>query len=52
MAAVQLAGAGVRAAATLVRINLSTVDVDDERLGRVNGLADETAAIVRQAEGG
>jgi len=49
LAAVLLAGAGVRAAATLVGINLSTANVDDDRLGRANSLADATAATVRQA---
>ena len=49
LAAVLLAGAGVRAAVALVRINLSTANVDDDRLGRANSLVDTTAAAVRQA---
>ena len=48
MAAVLLAGAGVRAAARLVQINLSTANVDDDRLRRANSLVDETAANVLQ----
>jgi methenyltetrahydrofolate cyclohydrolase len=43
-AAVLLASAGVRAAAKLVRINLSTADLDDDRLRRANSLVDATAA--------
>jgi formiminotetrahydrofolate cyclodeaminase len=53
MAAVLLADAGVSAAAALVEINLSTANVDDDRLGRANRLVDTTAASVRRAtEGG
>jgi methenyltetrahydrofolate cyclohydrolase len=53
MAAVLLADAGVSAAAALVEINLSTANVDDDRLGRANRLVDTTAATVRRAtEGG
>jgi formiminotetrahydrofolate cyclodeaminase len=52
MAAVLLAGAGVRAAAKLVQINLSSANVDDDRLRRANSLADNTAAAVRRATEG
>ncbi len=47
LAAVLLAGAGVRAASTLVGINLSTANVDDDRLRRANGLVDATATVVQ-----
>jgi hypothetical protein len=33
----------------LVEINLSSANVDDDRLGRANELVDETAASVRRA---
>ncbi len=49
LASVLLAGAGVRAAAELVGINLSAAGVDDERLRRANGLVDKSAATVRRA---
>ena len=49
MTAVLLADAGVRAAAALVDINLSSANVEDDRLGRANELVDETAATVRRA---
>jgi formiminotetrahydrofolate cyclodeaminase len=49
IAAVLLAEAGVRAATVLVEINLSSANVDDDRLGRANELVDETAASVRRA---
>ena len=49
IAAVLLAEAGVRAATVLVEINLSSANVDDDRLGQANELADETAATVRRA---
>jgi methenyltetrahydrofolate cyclohydrolase len=52
MAAVLLASAGVRAAAKLVQINLSTVNVDDDRLRRANSLVDTIAATVRRATEG
>jgi len=52
MAAVLLASAGVRAAAKLVQINLSSANVDDDRLKRANSLADITAAAVRRATEG
>jgi formiminotetrahydrofolate cyclodeaminase len=52
LAAVLLAGAGVRAAAALVGINLSTANVDDDRLGRANSLVDTTAATVQRATEG
>ena len=49
MTAVLLADAGVRAAAMLARINLSSANVEDNRLGRANELLDETATTVRRA---
>jgi formiminotetrahydrofolate cyclodeaminase len=53
LAAVLLAGAGVQAAAALAEINLSTANIDGDRLGRANRLVEMTAATVRQAtEGG
>jgi formiminotetrahydrofolate cyclodeaminase len=53
MTAVLLADAGVRAATALAEINLSSANVEDDRLGRANRLVDETAATVRRAtEGG
>ena len=52
LAAVLLAGAGVRAASALVFINLSSANVDDDRLRRANSLVDATAATVRRAMGG
>jgi formiminotetrahydrofolate cyclodeaminase len=48
IAALLLAEAGVRAATVLVEINLSSANVHDDRLGRTNELADETAATVRR----
>ena len=52
LAAVLLAGAGVSAAAKLVGINLSTADVDDDRLRRASSLVDKCAATVRRATEG
>jgi methenyltetrahydrofolate cyclohydrolase len=52
MTAVLLADAGVRAAAALAEINLSSANVEDERLGRAKELVDETAATVRRAAEG
>jgi formiminotetrahydrofolate cyclodeaminase len=52
IAALLLAEAGVRAATVLVEINLSSANMEDDRLGRANELADETAAIVRRATEG
>ena len=52
LAAVLLAGAGVRAAAALVGINLSSANVHDDRLKRANNLVDTTAAAVRRATEG
>ena len=49
MTAVLLADAGVRAAATLAEINLSSANMEDGRLGRANELVDKTAATVQQA---
>jgi methenyltetrahydrofolate cyclohydrolase len=49
IAALLLAEAGVRAATVLVEINLSSANVGDDRLGRANELADESAATVRRA---
>jgi formiminotetrahydrofolate cyclodeaminase len=48
IAAVLLAEAGVRATTALVKINLSTAGLEDERLNRADELAD-TAAAARQA---
>ena len=47
--AVFLADAGVRAAAALAAINLSSANVQDERLGRARELIDQTAEAVRRA---
>ncbi len=52
MTAVLLADAGVRAAAALAEINLSSANVNDDRLGRANELVDMTAATVRRATQG
>jgi methenyltetrahydrofolate cyclohydrolase len=52
LAAVLLAGASVRAAAVLVRINLSSADLDDDRLRKANSLVDTTAGVVRRATEG
>jgi len=53
MTAVLLADAGVRAAAALAEINLSSANVEDDRLGQANELVYRTAATVRRAtEGG
>jgi formiminotetrahydrofolate cyclodeaminase len=52
LAAVLLAGAGVRAASALVGINLSTANVDDDRLRKANSLVATTAATVRRATEG
>jgi formiminotetrahydrofolate cyclodeaminase len=52
LAAVLLAGAGVRAASALVGINLSTANVDDDRLSKANSLVATTAATVRRATEG
>jgi formiminotetrahydrofolate cyclodeaminase len=52
LAAVLLAEAGVRAAAALIGINLSTANVEDDRLGKANSLVDATAAAVRRATEG
>ena len=52
MTAVLLAEAGVRAAAALAEINLSSANVNDDRLGRANELVNRTAATVRRATGG
>jgi methenyltetrahydrofolate cyclohydrolase len=53
MTAVLLADAGVRAAAALAEINLSSANVEDDRLGQANRLIYKTAATVRRAtEGG
>lgn len=49
MTAVLLAEVGVRAAAALAEINLSSANVEDERLGRANRLVDMTTATVRRA---
>ena len=52
IAAVVLAEAGVRAAAALVEINLSSANVDDDRLGRVHELVDKTASTARRVTEG
>jgi methenyltetrahydrofolate cyclohydrolase len=52
MTAVLLAEAGVRAAAALVEMNLTSANMEDNRLGRAGELIDKTAAIVRQATEG
>ena len=52
IAALLLSEAGVRAAATLAGINLSTASVHDDRLNRADELAEETAATVRRATEG
>lgn len=48
MTAVLLAEAGVRAATVLVEINLSSANVDDERLARAIELVDKTASTARR----
>jgi methenyltetrahydrofolate cyclohydrolase len=48
--AVELAGAGVRAAATLVEINISAGGEDDGRLARASELVADAAAAQRAAE--
>ena len=48
MTAVLLADAGVHAAAALAEINLSSANVQDERLGRAGELVEKTAATVRR----
>jgi hypothetical protein len=52
MTAVLLAEAGVRAAATLAEINLSSANVEDDRLARANELVDKTAATTRRSAKG
>ena len=52
IAAVVLAGAGVRAAATLVEINLSMAEVNDERLVRVSELVAEVTRATQQTVDG
>jgi methenyltetrahydrofolate cyclohydrolase len=52
IAAVLLAEAGVRAAAALAEINLSSANVDDDRLGRAHELVDKTASTARRVTGG
>ena len=51
MTAVLLADAGVRAAAALAEINLSSANVKDDRLSRANELVEKTAATARRARG-
>jgi formiminotetrahydrofolate cyclodeaminase len=52
MAAALLASAGVRAAAKLVQINLSTANVDDDRLRKAGSLVHRTAASMpREGDG-
>ena len=52
MTAVLLAEAGVRAAAALTGINLSSASVNDDRLARANELVDMTSATVQRAKEG
>jgi len=52
IAAVLLAEAGVRTAAVLAEINLSSANVEDDRLGRANELVDKTASTARRITGG
>ena len=52
IAAVLLAEAGVRAAAVLAEINLSSANVEDDRLGRAHELVDKTASTARRITGG
>jgi formiminotetrahydrofolate cyclodeaminase len=49
MTAVLLAYAGVRAAAALTEINLSSANPEDDRIGRANELVEKTAATLRRA---
>ena len=49
MTALLLADAGVRSAAALTEINLSSANMEDDRLGRANELVDKTTATVRRA---
>ena len=51
IAAVLLAEAGVRATTALVKINLSTAGLEDERLNRADELADAAAAARQAVEG-
>ena len=48
MTALLLAGAGVGAAAALTEINLSSANIEDDRLARANELVDKTASIARK----
>ena len=50
--AVLLAEAGVRAAVTLAEINLTSANLDDDRLGLANELVDKTASTARRITGG
>jgi formiminotetrahydrofolate cyclodeaminase len=52
MTAVLLAEAGVRAAATLAEINLSSANVEDDRLAQANELVEKTAATTRRSAEG
>ena len=52
LAAVLLAGAGVRAAAKLVQINLSTANVDDDRVRRAKSLVARAGATALEEEDG
>src|SRR5687767_7718926 len=51
MTALLLADAGVRSAAALTEINLSSANMEDDRLRRANELVDETAATARRVTG-
>lgn len=49
LTAVSLAEAGVRAATTLVGINLTSAGVEDGRIGRAGELVEQTAATAQRA---
>src|SRR5918993_1474620 len=51
MTAVLLAEVGVRAAAALAEINLSSANVEDDRRGQANELVDKTASTARRITG-
>jgi methenyltetrahydrofolate cyclohydrolase len=51
IAALLLAEAGVRAATVLVEINLSSANMEDDRLGRANELVDKAASTARRVTG-
>ncbi len=51
MTALLLADAGVRSAAALTEINLSSANMEDDRIGWANELVDKTTATVRRTTG-